>query len=121
MAQLKKADLLQVLDVADIIKEKEELELQRTRLALARENGTTNSSSTVPLAVSGAQSSTSQATQDEKIEEMQKTMKEIQKDVSRIEAKMDAKLDKILAGNLTRVIFSFSKLLYNEKMLKFAV
>ena len=37
VSQLKRADLLSVLEVSDVIKEREKLELERTRLALARE------------------------------------------------------------------------------------
>ena len=35
VSQLKRADLLSVLEVSDVIKEREKLELERTRLALA--------------------------------------------------------------------------------------
>ena len=105
-AELKRADLLKVLEVADIIKEREEfakqreqLELQRTRLALVREGGTLPTATTPTAAAHTAPPATAPhtaptATQDEKIEEIQKTILEMQKNQST----MDAKLDKILAG-----------------------
>ena len=112
-AELKRADLLKVLEVADIIKEREEfarerelLELQRTRLALVREGGTLPTPSGPPTAATTAPSTapsitlptapSRSATQDEKIEEMHKNMIEMQNKQSQ----METKLDKILSGKI---------------------
>lgn len=82
--------------MSDVIREKETLELERARLALAREKN-----------VAAPTTSDSSAPQERKFEELQATVDDVSNRMDRIESKMD----KILSGKFDLCAGNFFLLL----------